>query len=92
MIYFDHASTSHPKAPGVPRAVKEILESGCFNVNRGGYRGAYEVSSLVFDAREKIAALFDASEGCLMPGRKLPRSLMPPRVGGLCSPAALLNR
>jgi len=63
MIYFDHASTSHPKAPGVPRAVKEILESGCFNVNRGGYRGAYEVSSLVFDAREKIAALFDASEG-----------------------------
>jgi cysteine desulfurase family protein len=59
MIYFDNASTSHPKAPGVPRAVQEILERGCFNINRGGYSGAYEMSALVFEAREKIAALFD---------------------------------
>ena len=61
MIYFDNGSTSHPKAPGVPQAVKDILEQGCFNVNRGSYAGAYEMSSLVFDAREKIAALFDCS-------------------------------
>ena len=59
MIYFDNASTSHPKAPGVPGAVRELLERGCFNINRGGYSGAYEMSALVFEAREKIAALFD---------------------------------
>ena len=63
MIYFDNGSTSHPKAPGVPQAVKEILERGCFNINRGGYAGAYEISSLVFDTREKIAALFDCEGG-----------------------------
>ena len=63
MIYFDNGSTSHPKAPGVPEAVKEILEKGCFNVNRGGYQGAYEMSSLVFDTREKIAGLFDCESG-----------------------------
>jgi len=62
MIYFDNASTSHPKAPGVPRAVREILERGCFNINRGGYSGAYEVSALVLEAREKTAALFDCHD------------------------------
>ena len=63
MIYFDNGSTSHPKAPGVPQAVKEILERGCFNINRGGYAGAYEMSSIVFDTREKVAELFDCADG-----------------------------
>ena len=58
MIYFDNGSTSHPKAPGVAQSVKDILEQGCFNINRGGYSKAYEMSDLVFDTREKIAALF----------------------------------
>jgi cysteine desulfurase family protein len=62
MIYFDNSSTSHPKAPGVPQTVKEILERGCFNINRGEYAGAYEMSSLVFDVREKLAALFDCPD------------------------------
>jgi len=60
MIYFDNASTSHPKAPGVSNAMKNILDQGCFNINRGGYSDAYEISSLVFDTREKIAKLFGA--------------------------------
>ena len=62
MIYFDNCSTSHPKAPGVPQAVKEILERGCFNINRGEYSVAYEMASLVFDTREKAASLFDCSD------------------------------
>ena len=62
MIYFDNGSTSHPKAPGVPEAVKDILDRGCFNISRGAYAGAYEMSSLVFDTREKIAALFDCPD------------------------------
>ncbi|MCL2380629.1 MAG: aminotransferase class V-fold PLP-dependent enzyme [Treponema sp.] len=63
MIYFDNASTSYPKAPGVPQAVKDILERGCFNINRGGYARAYEMSALVFETREKIASLFDCPSG-----------------------------
>ena len=62
MIYFDNGSTSHPKAPGVSEAVKEILDRGCFNIGRGSYSGAYEMSSVVFDVREKIAALFDCPD------------------------------
>jgi cysteine desulfurase family protein len=62
MIYFDNSSTSHPKAPGVPQAVKDILEQGCFNINRGGYAGAYAVSALVYDAREKLASFFDCPD------------------------------
>jgi len=63
MIYFDNSSTSYPKAPGVSQAVAEILERGSFNINRGGYAGAYEMSSLVLDAREKVAELFDSPTG-----------------------------
>jgi len=61
MIYLDNASTSHPKAPGVSDAVKKILDHGCFNVNRGNYARAYEMSGLVYDTREKVATLF----GCI---------------------------
>jgi len=63
MIYFDNASTSHPKAPGVSDAVKSILDRGCFNINRGGYAGAYEVSNLVFETRGKLADFFGADSG-----------------------------
>jgi len=61
MIYFDHSSTSHPKAPGAADAMNDILARGCFNINRG--TGAYGISGLVFEAREKIAALFDCPSG-----------------------------
>ena len=61
MIYFDNSSTSHPKAPGVIEAIKDILERGCFNINRG--TGAYGISGLVFETREKVAALFDCPSG-----------------------------
>lgn len=62
MIYFDNASTSHPKAPGVPQAVMDVLERGCFNINRGGYSGAYEMSELVYDTRVKVAEFFDCRD------------------------------
>ena len=59
-IYFDNGSTSFPKAPGVGRAMAELLERGAFNINRGGYEGAYEVAGRVLDTREMIAKLFHA--------------------------------
>ena len=59
-IYFDNGSTSFPKAPGVGRAMVELLERGAFNINRGGYEGAYELAGRVLDTREMLAKLFHA--------------------------------
>ena len=59
-IYFDNGSTSFPKAPGVGRAMAELLERGAFNINRGGYEGAYELAGRVLDTREMLAKLFHA--------------------------------
>lgn len=59
-IYFDNGSTSWPKAPGVARAVAELLEQGAFNINRGNYEGAYQVEGAVLETREQLARLFHA--------------------------------
>ena len=58
MIYFDNGSTSSPKAPGVGEAVKALIESGCYNINRGAYAAAYAVEDMVFDTREQLCRLF----------------------------------
>ena len=57
-IYFDNGSTSWPKAPGVAKAMSELLTNGAFNINRGNYEGAYEVESIVYETRELLAKLF----------------------------------
>jgi len=57
-IYFDNASTSFPKAPGVSEAVSAFLREGGYNINRGGYPGAYQVADMVFDTREQLCRLF----------------------------------
>lgn len=59
-IYFDNGSTSFPKAPGVGEAIAELLNQGAFNINRGGYEGAYEVAERVLETREMLAKLFHA--------------------------------
>lgn len=59
-IYFDNAATSFPKARGVGCAVQDMLEHGAFNVGRGGYGGAYTLSSQVLDTRERLGHLFSA--------------------------------
>ena len=57
-IYFDNASTSFPKAPGVSEAMRVFMdEIGC-NVSRGSYADAYTAAEIVFDTREKLAQLF----------------------------------
>ncbi len=61
-IYFDNGSTSWPKAPGVSRAMSELLENGAFNINRGNYEGAYEVEGIVLDTREQLARLFHGGD------------------------------
>lgn len=61
-IYFDHGSTSWPKAPNVARAMADLLENGAFNINRGNYEGAYEVEGLVLDTRDQLARMFHARD------------------------------
>ena len=58
-IYFDNGSTAFPKAPGVSDAVKELLDRGAFNINRGGYEEAYEISERVLETRELLCRMFD---------------------------------
>lgn len=58
-IYFDNGSTSFPKAPGVSQAVKDLLDNGAFNINRGGYEEAYAISEQVLEAREMLCRMFD---------------------------------
>ena len=57
-IYFDNGSTSWPKAPGVEKAMSDLLTNGAFNINRGNYEGAYEVESVVYETRQLLADLF----------------------------------
>ncbi|MEA5058806.1 MAG: aminotransferase class V-fold PLP-dependent enzyme [Candidatus Pelethousia sp.] len=59
MIYFDNGSTSFPKAPGVGEAMAALIATGAFNINRGGYEGAYRVADMVLDTREQICRLLD---------------------------------
>ncbi|MCL2079917.1 MAG: aminotransferase class V-fold PLP-dependent enzyme [Oscillospiraceae bacterium] len=63
MIYFDNASTSYPKAPGVSDTIKNLLDQGCFNAGRGSYGDAYDMARLIFDTRQKIARFFGAKSG-----------------------------
>ena len=59
-IYFDNGSTAFPKAPGVGDAMAHLLYEGAFNINRGGYEGAYEVAERVLETRDLLAKLFHA--------------------------------
>lgn len=61
-IYFDHGSTSFPKAPGVGEAIAQLVDEGCYNINRGGYAGAYALEDTVLDTREQLCRLFHFSK------------------------------
>ena len=62
-IYFDNASTSFPKAPGVGPAMTEYLETRGCNVGRGNYKWGYEVAEMVYQTRKKLCHLFQFSQG-----------------------------
>lgn len=61
-IYLDNSSTSFPKPKCVPDAVyKYMTEMGC-NINRGSYDNAYSVEEIIFETRELIADMFNATD------------------------------
>lgn len=57
-IYADNGSTSFPKAPGLGRVMGSMIEKGAFNINRGSYKGAYEMADKVLETRELLCRLF----------------------------------
>jgi len=58
-IYVDNAATSYPKAPGVSSAVKRCLDEVSGSVNRSSFANFPEAQEVVWETREKIAALFN---------------------------------
>ncbi|GAB2717142.1 aminotransferase class V-fold PLP-dependent enzyme [Paenibacillus thermoaerophilus] len=57
-IYLDNAATSWPKAPGVKEAVVRAIEEQSANPGRGNHQMAVTASRVLFDARKKLAKLF----------------------------------
>lgn len=57
-IYLDNGSTCFPKAPGVGKAMMELVDHSSFNVGRGGYGPAYELAGRVLETRRQLADLF----------------------------------
>lgn len=62
MIYFDNAATSWPKPPGVADAMTRYLTEIGANPGRSGHRLAVAGARTVYEAREAIAALVNASD------------------------------
>ena len=62
MIYLDNAATSNPKAPTVTTALLRYLEDGEGNPGRASHRRAREASEVVFETREKLAALLSVPD------------------------------
>lgn len=58
-IYLDNAATSYPKAPGVSEAVKLCLDQVGGSINRSGSASFSEAQDVVWETREKLAALFN---------------------------------
>ena len=56
MIYMDNAATTLRKAPGVIEAVTAAMKTAG-NAARGAHGPALEAAGIVYDAREKLAAL-----------------------------------
>jgi cysteine desulfurase/selenocysteine lyase len=62
MIYFDNAATSWPKPPGVAQAMVHFLDAVGANPGRSGHRLSLEAGRTVYEARERVAELFNAPD------------------------------
>src|SRR5260370_7414836 len=62
MIYFDNAGASWPKGPAVRVALDEYFGEAGGNPGRSGQRMSVAAARIVENAREVLAALFNASD------------------------------
>lgn len=61
-VYLDNASTSYPKPECVSQAVCHYIENIGANVSRGNYRSAYSADEVVYETREALRKLFNATD------------------------------
>lgn len=61
MIYLDNSATSFPKPSSVAYAMLKA-QNTCTNPSRGGYRLSQNGANIVFMTRQKLSAMFSASE------------------------------
>jgi cysteine desulfurase family protein len=59
IIYFDNAATSWPKPPEVNAAMQKYMRKTGANPGRSGHRLSIEAARIIYDAREKLALLFN---------------------------------
>jgi cysteine desulfurase/selenocysteine lyase len=55
VLYFDNASTSFPKAPGVGEAMARFVEEIGASPGRGAYRAAHEAAGIIGQCRRRLA-------------------------------------
>ena len=58
-IYFDHASTSHPKPPQLLQEMSYYLYEIGVNPGRSGYKKAIIADEIIYNTRKAIATLFN---------------------------------
>ena len=62
IIYFDNAATSWPKPPAVSAAMQKYLKKIGANPGRSGHRLSVDAARVIYDAREKLAQLFNVGD------------------------------
>jgi cysteine desulfurase family protein len=62
VIYFDNAATSWPKPPQTIAAMLNYMQNIGGSPGRSGHSLSIEAARIVFDAREKLALLFNVSD------------------------------
>lgn len=58
-IYFDHAATSFPKAPGVVDSLAHYMNEVGASAGRGAYREAFEAKKILDETRSLLASIFN---------------------------------
>ena len=61
-IYLDNASTTFPKPKQVAEAMYQYMTQVGSNISRGGYSSAYRTEELVYETRQNLADLFNATD------------------------------
>lgn len=61
-IYLDNASTTFPKPTEVANVVYHYITQVGSNISRGGYENAYRTEEIIYEARQNLADLFNATD------------------------------